>query len=716
MRTVLEGRSGSLRVHAGEDGEALVLSRVRLRSPSPPTVREGTFASTDDPARFACASASASARIHVDRRGGALAFFLEHDGPPLAARDGARVGLELPGFARGLAIARVKLHWTAPAFLSDPRLLPAAAYLVVWQRAGSPQWHALAAAAGGGAACELGARDLELGASLSANGALEASPLVRAPLFAFAAGVDAQLVVREACAAALAASDLPGRARWEKPFPAALRSLGWCSWNAFGPEVDEAGVLAAARSLRAAGAPVRALLIDDGWQSVEDRKLTSFAARADAFPRGLAPLVSDLRASGFAHVGVWHTLHGYWDGVLPGSPAASRCALAERGGLLSPDPASPDDRDAFRAFYAELAEAGIDFVKVDNQANTVRFAPAPMSLDRAAAGLHERVERAAEASFGVAAVVNCMEMTIENVLSWPSSNVARSSDDYLPDTPSNVAEHVKQNAYNALWLSQFAYPDYDMFQSHDAHAAFHALARALSGGPIYVTDTPGRTDAALLRRLARADGEVLLLDEPGHVTDDCLFRDPATSGAPLKLAGGVTRPGLRAAIVAVFGVDATGADVEGVVAADDVRRFALGDDDPIVFDGARALRFGGGPLRVRLRALEATSFVIVARAGPFAVIGLADKLLPPAAVERVERVQGAGTDGDGVVVHLADAGELVVWTSSPPREVTVDGAPLAAAAWTFDGALLRVPISSAPARVQVRAVSAAGRTSRANPS
>src|SRR5256885_12643741 len=49
--------------------------------------------------------------------------------------------------------------------------------------------------------------------------------------------------------------------------------------------------------------------------------------------------------------------------------------------------------------------------------------------------------------------------------------------------------------YTTLFRSgaAFGWPDWDMFQSHDAHAATHAIARAVSGGPIYVTRSEEHT-------------------------------------------------------------------------------------------------------------------------------------------------------------------------------------------------------------------------------
>ncbi|CAJ1372149.1 unnamed protein product [Effrenium voratum] len=65
-----------------------------------------------------------------------------------------------------------------------------------------------------------------------------------------------------------------------------------------------------------------------------------------------------------------------------------------------------------------------------------------------------------------------------------------------------------------------------MFHSKHPSGEMHAAVRAISGGPIYVSDRPGEHDFELLKQLAAPDGELLLSDGPARPTRDCLFRDP----------------------------------------------------------------------------------------------------------------------------------------------------------------------------------------------
>ena len=85
-------------------------------------------------------------------------------------------------------------------------------------------------------------------------------------------------------------------------------------------------------------------------------------------------------------------------------------------------------------------------------------------------------------------------------------------------------------AYNSLWMGNFIHPDWDMFQSTHPCAEFHAASRAISGGPIYVSDSVGKHNFPLLKRLVLPDGSILRCEYHALPTRDCLFEDPLHDG------------------------------------------------------------------------------------------------------------------------------------------------------------------------------------------
>ena len=90
--------------------------------------------------------------------------------------------------------------------------------------------------------------------------------------------------------------------------------------------------------------------------------------------------------------------------------------------------------------------------------------------------------------------------------------------------------HMVHCAYNSLWMGIFIHPDWDMFQSTHPCAEFHAASRAISGGPIYVSDAVGKHNIPLLKRLVLPDGSILRCDYYALPTRDCLFVDPLHDG------------------------------------------------------------------------------------------------------------------------------------------------------------------------------------------
>lgn len=80
--------------------------------------------------------------------------------------------------------------------------------------------------------------------------------------------------------------------------------------------------------------------------------------------------------------------------------------------------------------------------------------------------------------------------------------LVRNSDDFFPEIPTSHPWHVFTNAHNALFTQHLnLIPDWDMFQTVHDYSGFHAAARCVSGGPIYITDVPGQHDLDLINQM-----------------------------------------------------------------------------------------------------------------------------------------------------------------------------------------------------------------------
>ena len=183
-------------------------------------------------------------------------------------------------------------------------------------------------------------------------------------------------------------------------------------------------------------------------------------------------------------------------------------------------------------WYEKLHADGIDFVKVDGQSSFWSFAENSLPIGPAAKGMHQALEGGA--SYMDGAIINCMGMAMENILSRPTSAISRNSDDFVPNKENGFVEHLLQNAYNSVYHDELYYCDWDMFWTKHEDAVKHSLLRAISGGPIYVSDQIGDTNPDVLKPLAYHNGEILMMDHSAKPTEDCMFSDPMKTGV-LKL-------------------------------------------------------------------------------------------------------------------------------------------------------------------------------------
>jgi len=271
----------------------------------------------------------------------------------------------------------------------------------------------------------------------------------------------------------------------------------------------------------------------------------------------LKDLVSTLKNDmGLHRVYCWHALHGYWRGVSSElgdalgidvcqvTPHTSKHVLKVQP-ELSWDPVAlfgvgmlttQKDIDVFyKHMHAPLVAAGVDGVKIDVQSGVSAVgARVGDGGPHLAKMYNEAMENSVAEHFvsdnGGVDCINCMCHSTENLYRYHATSVARASEDFFPDRSDSQTVHIVNVAYNSLFLGEICLPDWDMFHSLHESAPLHAAARAVGGCPVYVSDKPGRHDAALLRKLVLPDGSVLRANLPGRPTRDCLFADVGTDG------------------------------------------------------------------------------------------------------------------------------------------------------------------------------------------
>jgi raffinose synthase len=479
-----------------------------------------------------------------------------------------------------------------------------------------------------------------------------------------------------------------GRLREDKPLPDFIDLFGWCTWDAFYKDVSHDKVLAGLASFAQAGVSPRFVILDDGWQSWQradsgEDRLVSLAAN-HRFGGDLTELARAVKTQhGVQRLLVWHALLGYWGGLDDEAFAAFGTRTVARSfgpGLLEQEPhwnvqpwgaqLGVPAREQFARFYdrlhAELAHQGIDGVKVDAQA----------LLEAVSAGQGGRIamtresRRALEASAARhfdGRLINCMSCTSECAYLSAGSSLMRTSDDFFPNRPDSHGLHLHTNALAGVWFGEFMQPDWDMFHSAHPRAGFHAAARAVSGGPVYVSDGIGAHDADLLRKLVLSDGTVLRADLPGRPTADTLFADPTREPVPLK----VFNRNRDCGVIGLFHAGTRAGPITATVAPHDVSGLDLTRDHVAWSHRSDRLWYGSGePAAFTLAEgeWEIVSFAPVENG--FAAFGLADKFNSSGAI--VSRTW----QGDACRIALRDGGVFLAWAQDAPRELHCDGEPL----------------------------------------
>ncbi|CAI8610360.1 unnamed protein product [Vicia faba] len=356
------------------------------------------------------------------------------------------------------------------------------------------------------------------------------------------------------------------RLRHEKKLPGIVDYFGWCTWDAFYQDVTQEGVEDGLQSLVAGGTPPKFVIIDDGWQLVAGdgddssslQRLTGIKENAKFQNKedpelGIKGIVNIAKEKhGVKFVYVWHAITGYWGGVRPGlemeeygsvmsfpeiskgvkenEPTWKSDPLAVQGlGLVNPKKVF----SFYDNLHKYLSGAGVDGVKVDVQCVLETLGAGLGGRVQITKQYHQALDASISRNFSDNGCIACMSHNTDALYYSKQTAVVRASDDFYPRDPISHTIHIASVAYNSVFLGEIMQPDWDMFHSLHPAAEYHASARAISGGPVYVSDKPGNHDYDLLKKMVLPDGSVLRARLPGRPTADCLFNDPARDGVSL---------------------------------------------------------------------------------------------------------------------------------------------------------------------------------------
>ncbi|KAF7562970.1 hypothetical protein G7046_g1137 [Stylonectria norvegica] len=301
--------------------------------------------------------------------------------------------------------------------------------------------------------------------------------------------------------------------------------LGYCTWNALGQKLTAQKIFDAVDKLAENNINFASLIIDDNWQSIDykgpgqfQHGWKDFEAEPKAFPHGLKATISQIRNKHphIQHIAVWHALLGYWAGISPDGQIAKTYKTVEvaredserrnlpLGGKMTVV-AKEDVSRFYDDFYRFLSNCGIDAVKTDAQFMIDTWVGA--SARRELITTYLDAWTISTLRHFSAKAISCMSQIPQALFysQLPTNRPAilvRNSDDFFPEIPASHPWHVWTNAHNSIFTKHLnVLPDWDMFQTVHDYSGFHAAARCVSGGPIYITDVPGQHDMDLIGQM-----------------------------------------------------------------------------------------------------------------------------------------------------------------------------------------------------------------------
>ena len=489
-------------------------------------------------------------------------------------------------------------------------------------------------------------------------------------VMAIGEGSDPYTLVHDTVAAGLSGVQQPIPLKEGRHDIPALSLLGWCTYDAFYREVTHDKILQKLQEFKEKSIPVKMLLIDSGWflhdgDGTKGQRAVDLRANPVKFPKGLKGLIEEVKRDyGIEKVGIWHGFPTIWQGVAKGSYAYEQTKdwLVELpSGFCYPGYTKEQSFGFFNYWHEYLKNEGIDFIKVDIQGMAKLIAENVMDINNAMKNFHAGFEESAQIHFG-GDVINCMGMNQVNVQSRPLTGVARNSDDFFPKKENGFGEHFLQNAYNALYHGQIYYCDFDMWWTNHESAHENAVMRAVSGGPVYVSDPVGETQDEELSRMCDSEGKLYRCDNNAVVCRDNLFSNPTKDGTIAKM---FNRAG-KAGLVAAFNIYAEDQPVTGTVKAADVEGLEGGR---FLYYLHEAKQYGvvdkdeGVPVTLVRHEAELAVFVPIVNGR--AALGLKDKYVSPATIQ---------DEGNGAL-FLKEGGTFAFFSEKEP-ELTVNGTPI----------------------------------------
>lgn len=326
--------------------------------------------------------------------------------------------------------------------------------------------------------------------------------------------------------------------RSDKTYPEYLNYFGYNSWEHFRKNITEEKLAKVIKDMEKAPLPMRWMLVDMGYEELDNQRLVSFQPDKKNFPNGLEALASLKSENGVRWLGLWWHMSGFHGGVSPDHKISELEGHLEQTGSRWLPKFNQESSDLFYQTRAKQAKAaGIDFLKVDYQTNNFNYQVGQKNPIQAMSYQHRALEKAWQDNFD--GLTNCIAQHHIHLFKQEKSAVIRTSKDFFSSI-SNNRDITIQNLRNSIYVGNTHWPDYDMFISSFQTGKANAELRALSGSPLYVSEEIRKINFEYISPATWSDGSLLRPIAPGTLTPDGFFEKPETAGLRVvaPLAGG----------------------------------------------------------------------------------------------------------------------------------------------------------------------------------
>lgn len=358
------------------------------------------------------------------------------------------------------------------------------------------------------------------------------------PLLLIRQGEDIYSTIRQAYQELMKNTEVADlKSRTSKEYLEAFHYLGWCTWEHYHDDINESKIVNDMKMIETSGIPIRYILIDDGHLANKSRQLTSLIPDKLRFPSGWKNIMSYKKENKIKWIGLWYSLSGYWMGLSPENefPQAIRQTLYKHGNCLLPGKDSTRIRSFYHYYVSTLKGEGFDFLKVDNQAFTLPLYMGGNESIRQATDCNRSLETEMyQQNMGL---MNCMAQNVINTDHTLYSNSTRVSIDYKKYDKDMAKSHLFQSYTNTLLLGQTVWPDHDMFHSCDTVCgALMARSKAISGGPVYLSDAPKDFIKENIFPLIDEQGKLFRPEAPAIPMPESVLTNPLWSGKAYRVA------------------------------------------------------------------------------------------------------------------------------------------------------------------------------------